>query len=476
MKTVDYGYYETTQNPIIDLFGTIGAMRNMDKEDKIGLFKNAFCENRELAMKILFYARDCRGGQGERDTFREIYTYLSEKYNGLAIANIPNIIELGRADDIIDISYKSKNPRFVESVIQFIKQCLNEDMKMLRKGQPVSLLAKWLPSLNTSSKTTVRKAKFLCEKLGMSPKQYRVTLSKLRKAIGVVETKITNKEYDKINYSTVPSLAMLKYKKAFYRNDESRFSKYIKDVQDGKTEIKADTLYPYDIVRSYLNENRYDVDDVLESQWRALPNYIGDNECDILPICDVSGSMRGIPMYMSVSLGIYIAERTKSFCRNNFVTFSEHPSIIKLNGKNLKENIEIVYNSDWGYNTNLEYVFDLILETALNCKASQDDLPSKLLVITDMEFDEGSSLDEPLLKSIEDKYKKHNYKLPKIIWWNVDAENTMFPMQEKDNALFVSGASPSIMKSILNDNVVSPIDIITDTVLTDRYSKIVYDL
>lgn len=462
--------YKSTLNEIVDLFGQIGSMRNRDEEDKCILFENAFAVDRELAMKILFYNRDCRGGQGERQTFRDIYIHLTDLDTNVATDNIDNIVEFGRWDDLIDIAYKSKNEIFVNSAITYIRTTLDLDLAC----ENLTLLGKWLPSINASNKETIAKGKWIAQKLGYTPKKYRKLLSYLRNKIRIIENNLREKDYSEIKYEQVPSLAMNKYRGAFYRNDEEKFNKYLEDVKSGKKEIKASTLYPYDIVRSYLQEHK--INNVLEEQWKALPDYLNGAECKSLVVADVSGSMYGFPINVSVSLALYLSERMKGVYANKFITFDTNPKLVEINPKSsLYTKVNKVFNADWGGSTNIERVFDLILKIAVDNDLQQSDLPEQVIVITDMNFDMGTYRDrnkKTLFKNIKNKFKQNGYELPKLIWWNANAINEVFPMKADENCQYVSGASPSIMKAVLEGKMLSAIDLVRQAVLTERYSVI----
>lgn len=463
--------YKSTLNEIVDFFGQIGSMRYRTPQDKCILFENAFAVDRELAMKTLFYNRDCRGGQGERQTFRDIYIHLVNLDTDVAIANISNIVEFGRWDDLIDIAYKCENSKFTESAIAYIKTMLDLDLVC---ENPTSLLGKWLPSINASNKETIAKGKWIANKLGYSPKKYRKLLSYLRNRIRIIENNLREKNYSEIKYEQVPSLAMNKYRNAFYRNDGDKFSKYLEDVKSGKKEIKASTLYPYDIVRSYLLENG--INNVLEEQWKALPDYINGTECKTLVVADVSGSMEGLPMFISVSLALYLSERMKGVYANKFITFDTKPKFVEINPElSVRGKILNIYHADWGGSTNMQGVFDLILDVAIKNELKQSDLPEQIIVITDMNFNEGTYRDKnkkTLFKNIKNKFKENGYELPKLIWWNANAINEVFPMKADGNCQYVSGASPSIMKAVLEGKMLSAIDLIKQAVLTERYSVI----
>lgn len=463
--------YKSTLDDVVNFFAQAGAMRERKSADKCVLFEGAFSTDRELAMKTLFYIRDCRGGQGERQTFRDIFVHLTNLDTQLAIDNIDNIVEFGRWDDLIDIAYRSKNSKFIDSAITYIKTTLDLDLAC---EQPTSLLGKWLPSINASNKETIAKGKWIAKKLGYSPKKYRKLLSCLRSRIRIVENNLREKNYSEIKYEQVPSLAMNKYRNAFYKNDENKFNQYLEDVKNGKKEIKASTLYPYDIVRSYLKEHK--INNVLEEQWKSLPDYLNGTECKSLVVADVSGSMDGLPMCISISLALYLSERMSGVYANKFITFESNPELVDINPKqSVYSKVNKIYDANWGGSTNIEKVFNLILKIAVDNNLKQSDLPEQVIVITDMNFDMGAYTHrnkKTLFKNIKDKFKQNGYELPKLIWWNANAINEVFPMKADENCQYVSGASPSIMKSVIEGKMLSPIDLIKLTVLTDRYSAI----
>ena len=249
LKTTENGaiVYDSSMDKVVDLFAQIGAMRVRSKNDKHRIFIDAYNQDPDLALKVLFYARDCREGQGERDTFRDMYCMLIDIDCNTAIHNIHNIVEFGRWDDLIHLILTTENKMFIEHGIDYINNTIYSDLN----NKEVSLLGKWLPSINTSSKETVSKAKKLRKILDYSERQYRKLCSELRSRINVVERKLSSKQYDKINYESVPSLAMLKYKNCFKTKDADRYNEYIQSVVKGESKINASTLYPYDIVRKY---------------------------------------------------------------------------------------------------------------------------------------------------------------------------------------------------------------------------------
>lgn len=467
--------YKSTGNNVINLFAQLGSMRDRTSNDKIKLFKEAYKEDKELALKILFYYRNCRGGQGERQTFRDIYIWLAQEDTDIAIANIKNIMKFGRSDDLIYIAYNAyKAKDFVDMAIKIIQLEINR----FEVTGTVSLLGKWLPSINASSPKTKAQAQWLRKQLFLTPKEYRKLCTAMRKKLKLVENNLREKTYKDIDYEQVPSLALNKYRQCFERNDNEHYFKYLNDVKNGNAKINAKVLYPYDIVRKYLNED--DVDETLELQWKNLPNYVEGENINSLTVCDVSGSMYGFPIAVAISLSIYLAERCTGAYKNKFITFSERPVLVDIpENCDLYKKIESVNHASWGFNTNLKAVFDLILNIAKKYNLKQEDIPEQLIIITDMNFDAGVNRCNnrvALMDSIRDKFKNNGYKLPKLVWWNVNAINEVFPMLEEDGIAYVSGCSPVILKSVLNNKVISPMDVIKDTVLTQEYESVIFEI
>lgn len=320
-----------------------------------------------------------------------------------------------------------------------------------------NLLAKWL-SRKGYEFEKVRKY------LGLNPKEYRKLVVGLS---NTVEQKMCAKEWDAITYPHVPSVAMNKYRKAFLKNDANRFNEYISLVHEGKEEIKAGVLFPHQLYQAY---KRGEDKMAVEAQWINLPDYMADSNERIIPVCDVSGSMTGLPMDVSVSLGIYTSERNKSIFKDAFITFSASPKMQYLKGS-LFERIRQLETAEWGMNTNLEAVYTLILNKAVQNRLSEDDMPTKILIISDMEFDSCAS--HTALGMIQKKYSDAGYKMPEIIFWNVNGRLGNVPANFKSKGVgLVSGFSPSILKSILQGSIDTPESLMLRTVMSDRYQPI----
>jgi hypothetical protein len=445
---------ETSLNSVLDMFFLAGASRKMTEREIINIVVKAYGHDKSLTLKCLFWARDVRGGAGERRFFRLAWRYLLNTYPKDVKHLVPIIPEYGRWDDL-----------FYDATI------LQHAMPTIQVGlaQKNNLLAKWLPRKGDM-------AWKIRENLHLSPKSYRKTIVALS---NTVEQQMCRNEWNNINYPHVPSIAMNKYRRAFYRNDETRFTSYINDVTKGKEKINASTLFPHDLVRAlYNNGNR----EAIQAQWNALPDYMEGSTERLLPICDLSGSMMGTPMDVALALGIYISERNVGVYKNAFMTFSAKPELHVLEGT-LYQKLAQMNGANAGYNTNLVSSFNLILETAVKNKIPQSQMPTKVLVISDMEFDGTSAYQSHLQKAaserfltnyerIESHYRQAGYTMPSLIFWNVNGRQQNVPATTNNKVGLVSGFSPSILKSILAGAIYSPIDLMLRTIESDRYSDI----
>ena len=350
---------------------------------------------------------------------------------------------------------------------------ISEDIKAYSKNKPCSLLVKWMPSCNASSKKTKQLAKKALYKLGYDEREYRRMLSTLRAYIKVVEKDMSQNNWDRINYESVPSRAMSIYGNAFQRHDMSRFNQYIADVNSGKKKVNAKVLYPYDIVKDFTGRLTHK-NPLAEQQWKALPNYI-EGENDFIVMADVSGSMAGRPMDTSIGLAIYFAERATSDYHNLYMTFTNEPHFICLKeGATLREKVRQVMQTDIGYNTNLEKAFDYILIHAIKNNITNEALPKALIVISDLEIDnyiQNYGLD--FIGEMKKKFATYSYTLPTLVLWNVEARNDTFLSQD-EKVLYISGQSPSTFKNLLGClNGKTAYDLMIETLMNKRYSNII---
>ncbi len=456
----------TTLDSCLDLFFMIGAIRPLMKtsegrERLIRKFEAARNQDGLITRKLMFWARDAREGAGEREAFRVLLRYASEKYPDEVISNIHLIAEFGRWDDV-----------FVTFGTPAEKAAIELIRKNLTDGN--GLLAKWMP--RTGGKVPAEK-RLIANKvriaMGMTAKEFRKFLVE---RTNVIETSMCKKDYTEVEYGTVPSLAMARYQKAFMKNDPSGFEKYKNALVKGEAKINAGAVYPYDIIKTLRFRGS---EDVAMKQWEALPNYMEGSHERVLPVCDVSGSMstavsggNTTALDVCLSLGLYISERNVGPFKDAFITFSNRPKLQVLTG-NLRSRLQQLERADWEMNTNLEATFDEILNQALKHRVPQEEMPTCILIMSDMEFDSCNSGRNTAYSMIEEKYARSGYQLPKVVFWNIASRHDNFPVQKHQTGTgLVSGFSPSILKSVLTGDVMNPVQIMLRTVNTPRYQSI----
>lgn len=484
----------STLNPVLDAFGTLGAMMNSPEEQIIETFSKAYSSDKELAMRLLFYIRDIRGGQGMRRVFRTIITYLANLEPENVIKNLDNILFYGRGDDLLCLL--DTNPKVKFAVIEFIRETLKEDLQAVQEGGSCSLLAKWLPSENSTSEVTKRYARIITKGLGIKPKQYRKLLSTLRKEIGIVENYMSNNEWDKIKFDKLPAKASMIYSDAFKRHCLVVYTEYLKELAAGNAKINAGSLFPVDIVNKAFTKtyqsslkDRY----LLEGMWKALPNYFEGKEETGICVVDVSGSMTGTPIQVAISLGLYCADKCKGPYKDHFFTFSSHPKLVKVEGSDIIEKVRNTLDADWGMTTDIEKVFDTILEVAVKNNLEQSEIPNKLYIISDMQFNGATRhVDkETFMQSMRNKFTEAGYEMPAIVYWNVRASDCgMFQdTVGSENVCMVSGYSPSLFKAVIEGTEyveeksatgetitkqkIDPMNVMLTTLNNERYDRVV---
>lgn len=465
-----------TGSSIIDFFFHSAAMREANEKRITGMWDKAFKEDPQTALRILFYVRDVRGGQGERRVFRIIVKHMLNNKDTLEwlCKNARFIPEYGRWDDLIYLTYEGKNTPFEKIGLKIIDNQLYNDYQFIGTSE-VSLLGKWMPSENASNPNTKEMAKYFIRKLKLTSRDYRKVLSTIRNHLRIVETNLTKKDYESIDYSTVPSKANLKYRKAFLRNDNKRYTEYLNMVNKGETKINASTIYPYEIVSrftSWFTPSKEEAE-TLNTLWNNLPDYV-DNLNGIV-VADTSASMMGRPLDVSVSLAMYIAERNKNKAfKDYFISFSSRPKFHKINGNNLRERCNSVQLGDVA-NTNIQAVFELMLNRAKEYKVSVKDMPKFILIVSDMEFDNCSSNSSlSNFENIRKQYQNAGYPMPTLVFWNVNSRNNHTPVTINDRGvILVSGCSPVIMKYALTA-CTNLMDIVKNVTDSDRYSNITY--
>lgn len=477
--------YKTTGKALVDFNFNVASYRNPRKQNDIILdFVKAWAENPEYALKYLFYMRDVREGLGERDTFRIIMHALAPKLDNRVFGWI---MEYGRADDL----FVFFDTCLEYEMLQFVEAQLTEDIANCMNGKSVSLLAKWMPSINTSSIKTRELATRFIKAYKITPKDYRKTLAKLRSYIDVIEKKLCKNDWDKVNYNTVPSNANLKYKNAFLKHDNERRREYLGSLVRGDKNVKINSsvLYPHDIVAKYMRQGMEyymskspskDYDETLEQLWKNLPNYVQDAQ-NIMVVRDGSGSMYcGVdsnshvqPADIANALSIYFSERCSGPFKDKFITFSHNPQFVNLSkNENLHDKLEELFRYNDCTNTNIEAVFDLILRIAKDNRLKQEEIPT-LLIISDMEFDVCSERsDKRLFDVIAKRYTEAGYELPKLVFWNVSSRTNTIPITQNDRGvILVSGFSTTIAKMVLS-NKTDPYEALVDVLMSDRYKQV----
>ena len=479
--------HKTTRSDLLDMFALGAAMRNRTDEDVSLMFHKAFAENPVYALKCLFYIRDVRGGQGERRFFRVVVKDMANwpDTRDAISRNMELIPEFGRWDDL----YAFVGTPLETQALDIIKHQLALDLEC----KTPSLLGKWLKSENASSKETARLGDITRRHLNMTHREYRKVLSHLRTQINIVEKLMSENRWDEIEFDKIPSKAGLIYKNAFARRDIIK-AKYEKFAKDENTKVNAGTLYPYEVVEKAIkvfdsyNRSYSDTDRAMVNKyWDNLTDYFNGAELNALAVVDTSGSMHGTPINVAISLGLYCAEKCGGPFANHYISFSSHPQLIECEGVDFCDKVRRIYATNLCENTNIEATFDMILNTAIRNNCTQADLPQNILVISDMEFDSAAggyynwrtgtrtggmtmSSAETVLEGIAKKWEAHGYKMPHLIFWNVDARQNNIPMIGNGPISYVSGFSPSIFQSIITGK--TGYDLMMETLNKERYAQI----
>jgi hypothetical protein len=451
---------KSTANAVVDLFYNAGASRG---KNIVPAFSAALVENRELALRVAAWLRDARGGAGERQLFRDILVYLEKTDTEAAKALLAKVPELGRWDDLFV---------FKTQTMKEVAYTMLGDALRAKNG----LAAKWTPRQGPIA-AEIRAF------YGMSPKFYRKSLVEMTK---VVETNMCAKDWDNINFSHVPSVAAARYKKAFNRNTP-KYAEYVAALVKGdnlEVKVNASVAYPYDVLKGRINSYGINFDktelDLIQKQWEALPNYVGD--ANILPMVDVSGSMscpagghssnsKLTCMEVAVSLGLYLADKNKGKFKDTFLTFSGSPLLMNLKG-DINKKIDQMVKSNWDMNTNLNKAFEKILDTAVKGSVTQEEMPGMVLILSDMQFDQCVKHDDRAIEMIARKYQEAGYELPKVVFWNLNASYGNAPVKfDKSGTALVSGFSPAVVKPLLSGDLESftPETVMMKIIMDDRY-------
>ncbi|ATN93547.1 PF11443 domain protein [Pseudoalteromonas phage J2-1_QLiu-2017] len=488
---------QSSESALVDFF--FKASGSTRGQDISAYFTKALDANWVKAVRTLLYCRDCRGGQGERDHFRNLMPIFIGKAemgypsgdNALSNAQrnvidkmmetlIEKTVEVGRYDDLkVFFNTRWEN----EAVAFWLGSLQNEDL--------VGLAAKWLPV------KAKKGARIFMKATGLNEKDWRQKVVPLR---DTVEQKMCAGDWDSIDITKLPSRAAQIYRRAIQKHAPQEIERAAEKVRSGEATMNAGAIYPYSVVQDAVKEagltyswdnykslpknlaHKPAVSTLILSQWENLPNYLGNSKANLLPIIDTSGSMTSTvrnsgptPMDIALGLGIYISERTQGAFKDVFMTFSEKPELQTMSG-NLFDRLGQMNSACWGYNTDLQKVFDVLLSAAKNNKVPEEDMPTHLFIVSDMEFDHATGdwrgRKEPTnFEEIERKYSEAGYKRPNIIFWNVEdcRSDGNFPVKfDQNGTALVSGFSPAIMQDLLEGNL-TPEVAMERAIMKDRY-------
>ena len=470
-----------------DFFAQGGALRGSSPERAWDLFSKAFCEDREVAVRLMFMFRDIRGGQGQRQVFRDQFSQLSFQYPKETAKLLSLIPEYGRWDDVYCALSTLR-----KQVLETIESQLKEDIVNLQDGKSISLLGKWLKRINTSAATSRKIGHITKRHLKLSNKEYRKLCSKLNRYLMVTENLMSSKEWDKIEYSKVPGQCLNRNRKVFQKRDNDRYMKWVELAQAGKVKVNAATLYPHQVVKQirasqqswgYQDPSKTITPEEAQMFWINLADFAVD--ANAIVVADLSGSMDcdrngASPIDVSIALALYFSERAKGPYKDVFITFSREPTLQRIVGGNIWDRVNSMQN-DFIEDTNLEKVFDLVLQTAVASSLAAEDMVDKIYIISDMQFNAASGQKEDGVETfyqlMKGKFDKTIYTIPKLVFWNVNAgdHNTLPVLKNTPNTCMISGFSPSILQFLGQPELPSTEDLMMMVVNSPRYSNIKFE-
>ncbi len=460
---------KSTLNPVLDVFALGAAKRG---QDLTKFWDAAFAVDPILSTVVAFYLRapTGRGGQGERQLFRDFLKYLYNENRDIFYRVFTLVPQYGRWDDLFAF-IDDKN------IAEFIHNQFVLDLTALMTGQNPSLLGKWLPSENASKKETIALAKKFHRVFKMSPRDYRVALTNLRKKLAVLEPLMSAGKWDEINFSAVPSKAHTINRKAFGKHVPDKYAEYLGRVKKGTAKINSTGLYPYDLAWQ-VDKGQHDA--TIEAQWKALPDFVLGSK-NVLAVVDLSGSMStnkvsgtNMSCYVpAIALGIYLAERNKGQFHNLLMTFDHTSEFVRLTeGQNLNQKFRQVKSTGSGMGTNVQSVFETLLLLARMNEVPEEDMPA-LIIFSDMQFNSvgGRSTNYDVIKQ---KYRAAGYSdKPKLTFWNLNARvDEVAATKNDENVFLVSGLSPDVMKNVLGATAKTPAELMMETLTGEVFTPL----
>lgn len=484
--------YARTNHALTDFFYKIGSMRSWDSKKIINEFMPVYAEDKRRAFELLFFIRDCRGGQGERRVFNILFGWIIKTDPSAAIALLPLIPEFGSWKAFFEMTpyFLSASKDVVEAACSFFADQWDKDIDAMDSGKSASLMAKWAPSCNASSKVTKDCANYWRRVLGITEKEYRKTLASLRDYLKVLETKLSANKWSEIDYNAVPSRAGVIYRGAFLKHDEDRRRKWLEDLKkpESGAKINVGVLDVVTIVQKYMANGWYsnrvgEEDATLEAAWKALveKGRLDESAPNMIPVIDGSGSMYSWiagndgPMaeHVALALGLYFANINKGVWNGQVIAFGSRPQFYKVpTDASLRDQLALATRYNDCGTTDVEAVFKLVLKTAVDNGLSQEEIPS-LVVFSDMEFN--FAMENPsarLFDEIGRAYKAKGYSLPKLFFWNICSRTGTIPLTENDLGVgLISGFNQSICKMLLTGKL-DPYEIIVEQLDAPRYDPV----
>jgi hypothetical protein len=480
----------------VDFF--YGAMRGVDKARFVELLDKSFAEDALHTLKLIAYVRDCRGGKGERELGRWALERLAEKYPRELLQNLTFFVgDFGRFDDVVALM----NSPVEKSALDLLAKQLEADLAVLKQDegeastkveeedeqtetkkhkarmQSISLCAKWVPSEKKALDKKLQMNKKLSKHMGLKPAQLRkLYLSPLRERLRILERFMCAKDWDAINFNAVPSVAMHihgKPKHAFERHLGEKFSEWKDKLVKGETKVNAKTLFPHQVVAECMGRSQ--VDELLEAQWKVLMEeavQTGDLR-KTLVLSDVSGSMSGRPMQVSIALGLMISSLAQDEYKDLVLTFETEPRFHHVEGDSLHARVRNLLRAPWGGTTDFAKAFRAVLKVAVDAKLEKDQMLERLIVVSDMQFNSADSNFETNYQVLKRDFEAAGYDVPHLVFWNVNGATRDVPTYSgQAKVSLVSGFSTAILKSVLTGTQITPLQTVLNVVTDERYDSI----
>lgn len=463
-------FFKSNTDPIIDLFYKVSRNINQNSIEQLAI--NAWNISPLLTLKIIAYIRDCRGGKGDRQCGRRLLKWLANESPENVIHNLQFlIVECGRYDDLTVLL----NTPCEQFMFQFIANQLENDLNEMHYNRPVSLLAKWIPSERKAIDNATRFVMKLVRYMKITPRILRKKyLSPLRAYLKVVETFMCNNQWNLIDFNNVPSRAMKIYgKNAFERHIPEKFLEYKTKQISTNSKLNPTALFPHEILKYYIQDPA-----LAEARWKELIKKCEDylDIGNTLIMSDISCSMEGLPMFVSIATGLLISELEKNEFKNLVLTFENNPQFYQIQGNTLFERYKSLKSAPWERSVNIQLALELVLNMALENNLTTEQIPKRLLIISDMNLDEADNNFITNYQPLVEKYKRTGHTIPHIIFWNINEQINEAPIIEENRGVtLISGFNEHILKAIISgNNLPTPYEIVLSTVNVPRYDPIVY--